>query len=323
MERCGKRIIAGEKATLCSLRVYDGGPLQPECLYLIRPDQLLYVDTAREDVAFVCPDVEETLDFTPRFGLITLREYVEPTALINKLIGIFERYNRWDESLRAGEASIAGIKQLFESSRPLLQGALVLGLGVLYLFHPRTNQAAAPLPQETTVPLPTEPPETETMAATQAATAAPLPPRLEIREETADGFNGCTVRTTTANIYVQAGNSRTQNRLAGSYLLRRITQSPNGYTMEELYLPSGTRFCTYTEADHGYLEYTEFYGNGQRSNHIIALNGTDAEVFTYAPDGTRTSSTRQADGPAYIAEKRKTLDDMLALLEEQLSAQKK
>ena len=52
--------------------------------------------------------------------------YVEPTALINKLIGIFERYNRWDESLRAGEASIAGIKQLFERSRPLLQGALVL-----------------------------------------------------------------------------------------------------------------------------------------------------------------------------------------------------
>lgn len=118
--------IPSEKATLCSFRVYDGGPMQSECLYLIRPDQLLYVDTARADVAFVCPDVEEALDFTPRFGLITLREYVEPTALINKLIGIFERYNRWDEGLRAGEASIAGIKQLFERSRPLLQGALVL-----------------------------------------------------------------------------------------------------------------------------------------------------------------------------------------------------
>lgn len=211
----------------------------------------------------------------------------------------------------------------FRRKAAVLLAALVLGLGVLYLFHPRTNQAAAPLPQETTVPLPTEPPETETMAATQAATAAPLPPRLEIREETADGFNGCTVRTTTANIYVQAGNSRTQNRLAGSYLLRRITQSPNGYTMEELFLPSGTRFCAYTEADHGYLEYTGFYGSGQMSDHIIAFNGTDAEEFIYEPDGTRIGYNRVTDGPACIAEKRKTLDDMLALLEEQLSAQKK
>ena len=35
MERCGKRIIAGEKATLCSLRVYNGGPLQPARRFLL------------------------------------------------------------------------------------------------------------------------------------------------------------------------------------------------------------------------------------------------------------------------------------------------
>lgn len=46
------------------------------------------------------------------------------------ILGLFQHIGqsvlRWDESLRAGEASIAGIKQLFERSRPLLQGALVL-----------------------------------------------------------------------------------------------------------------------------------------------------------------------------------------------------
>lgn len=217
----------------------------------------------------------------------------------------------------------------FRRKAAVLLAALVLGAGMLYLSGLRTDRTAMPLPQETALPQtePTQPETTTetTMAATEATTTPvePLPPRLEVQEDTAKDSNNCTVRTTTVKVYVQVGNSATQNRLAGSYRLRTVTQSPNGYTMEELYLPSGTRFCTYTEADHGYLEYTEFYGNGQRSNHIIALNGTDAEVFTYAPDGTRTSSTRQADGPAYIAEKRKTLDDMLALLEEQLSAQKK
>lgn len=118
--------IPCESATLCSFRIYDGRELQPECLYLIRPDQLLFADTTRSDVAFLCPDVDEELDFKAKSGLITLREYVESATLINKMISIFEKYNRWDEELRAGEVSIPGVKQLFELSRPLLQGSLVL-----------------------------------------------------------------------------------------------------------------------------------------------------------------------------------------------------
>ena len=204
---------------------------------------------------------------------------------------------------------------------------LVLGMGLLCLTRWKMNQMDRTLSQETLPPeTETLPPETETTAApTQAATAPtePLPPRLEIHEETAAGGGGCTVLTTNVKVYVQAENSQTQNRLAGSYRLRTITQSPQGYTMEELYLPTGTRFSIYSEADHGYLEYTELYENGQMSDHIIAFDGTDAEEFIYEPDGTRTSHTWQADGPAYIAEKRKTLDDMIALLEEQLSEQQK
>ena len=210
----------------------------------------------------------------------------------------------------------------FRRKAAVLLAALVLGAGMLYLSGLRTNPTATPLPQETAQPQiePTQP-ET-TMETTMAATppAEPLPPRLEVQEDTEKDSNNCTVRTTTVKVYVQAGNSATQNRLAASYRLRTVTQSPNGYTMEELYLPSGTRFCAYTEADHGYLEYTEFYENGQMSDHIIAFNGTDAEEFIYEPDGTRIGYNRVTDGPAYIAEKRKTLDDMLALLEEQLSA---
>lgn len=115
-----------EKAILCSFQIYDGSPLRPGCLYLIRPDQLLFADAEREDVAFVCPDVEEALDISVHYGLITLREYVDPMVLVNKIIRIFERYTRWDAALQAGENSIAGVKELFERSRPLLQGALVL-----------------------------------------------------------------------------------------------------------------------------------------------------------------------------------------------------
>ncbi len=115
-----------EKATLCSLRVYDGGILERGYLYLVRPDQLLFVDPNRADVAFLCPDVEERLDFPFKYGLITLREYVEPSRLINRVLGIFEYFERWDACLRESVCSIEGVKQLFERSRPLLQGALIL-----------------------------------------------------------------------------------------------------------------------------------------------------------------------------------------------------
>ena len=115
-----------EKATLCSFRVYDGSPLQPECLYLIRPDQLLFADTARTDVAFLCPDVGDKLDFPVQCGIITLKEHVDTGTLVNRVIRIFERFDRWNARLQAGEPSIEGIKQLFELSRPMLGGTLVL-----------------------------------------------------------------------------------------------------------------------------------------------------------------------------------------------------
>lgn len=113
-------------ATLRSFRIYDGGELLPEHLYLIRPDQLLFVEAGRSDVAFLCPDVDQPLDFSVNYGLITLRGYADIPALVNKVMGIFETYNRWDEGISASEASLAGIKGIFELSRPVLKGTLVL-----------------------------------------------------------------------------------------------------------------------------------------------------------------------------------------------------
>lgn len=118
--------IPCESATFCCFRVYDESELMSNCLYLIRPEQLMFVDTTRTDVAFVCPDVEKPLGIDICYGLITLREFIPFDSLINKILGIFESYNRWDKDLRSVEVSIPGIKRLFELSRPLLQGTLVL-----------------------------------------------------------------------------------------------------------------------------------------------------------------------------------------------------
>lgn len=201
----------------------------------------------------------------------------------------------------------------------LLLLAVVLLGGVLVWPYVRSAQTHAELPTEEPSPPTTETQMPETTAApTETEPAVSLPPRLETREERSE-YNSIKMHQTFVDVYIQAGNSQTQNRFFQSYSLRKIDESPNDYTAEELYRPSGARYSTYVEGPHGYLEYLEYYENGQKSYHLLAYYGTSAEVSTYDPDGTRTSHTVEADGPALIAERRKTLDDMIALLEEHLA----
>lgn len=118
--------------SVCSFRIYDGTEMMQNHLYLIRAEQLAFLETGAVEAVFLCAGVD--LTETPEIcqDLILIGDTVDLTELINCLTGLFDTYNQWEQALNRCTDGIGAIQEMLEISRNILGGSIIL---VDYRFH--------------------------------------------------------------------------------------------------------------------------------------------------------------------------------------------
>ncbi len=114
------------KASLRSFRVYDGSPVRMDYLYILRPEELLFLRDAPQGAVLLCPGVEAAPEGLGDWEVLAIPAGTDSAQLINRLHEIFDFFNDWEEALDSCERSIQGIRQMLEASRPVLGGSLIL-----------------------------------------------------------------------------------------------------------------------------------------------------------------------------------------------------
>ena len=116
----------GNETSLYSFRIYDGVHLEDHFLYLIRLDQLAFLEHPRAEAAFLCAGVPEAPDLKMNQDFIMIQEPLDLTELINTVAGIFDLYKRWENDLLGCPANLEGIQKMLDISQPVLQGSIIL-----------------------------------------------------------------------------------------------------------------------------------------------------------------------------------------------------
>jgi len=118
--------IIKENTTVCSIRIYDGMEISPGHLYMIRPDQLAFLKSEEKKAAFLCTEIDSSLDIEICQDLILISDYVEHSILFNQLNDIFDYYNHWEQNLNKCSNDITGIQEMLNISGPVLNGSIIL-----------------------------------------------------------------------------------------------------------------------------------------------------------------------------------------------------
>lgn len=113
--------------TFCSLRIYGNNDVTAHHLYLIRPEQLVFLNIDDIPAVFLCTGIQEKPSASFQQDVILIRETVDFGELLNIVNEIFDFYNTWEAQLIDCINEENGIQLMLDKSEKALPGTLILG----------------------------------------------------------------------------------------------------------------------------------------------------------------------------------------------------
>lgn len=116
-----------KNTTFCSFRIYDGQELHDNCLYIIYPEQLAFLNVEERNAAFLCTGGNSEVAESFQQDIVILLHPVDQNNLVNKLNDIFDLYHNWEQELQSCSDDQDGVRQILDKSNEILPGILILG----------------------------------------------------------------------------------------------------------------------------------------------------------------------------------------------------